>query len=403
MTNSPYLLYLFVLLLLNGCQTTKSRKWTAEDIIISDQASFSYPQTLSSKQAEEDIDFLIFAISNGYGGSKYTPGNSFTKAISALKKISDVSNIEQFHEKLDETLFLIPDNHLLAYYKGKPSKKRLAHQKTGHVGKNSIRNSEKIWEVRTDQVGNKKILYVAITRFPDKQSNIWNGFIDSISSHLNLSDTIVIDLRGNTGGDDAKGMELAQILFGHPFEHPIKHQYRSQAPATLALAINRLKVDFINMKYDGLTAPDYLTDELNELKELYHNASNGQLPKEFIRTDKGVGSRSEPVTGFKKPIYILMDGACGSSCEFTIAAFEWHDYVKKVGENTNGTFHFGNTGIAVLPHSKIKVMIPTQFSEYYDGRFIERIGLTPDIKVPPGDDAYEFTKRIIRKMARDNK
>ena len=38
--------------------------------------------------------------------------------------------------------------------------------------------------------------------------------------------------------------------------------------------------------------------------------------------------------------------ACGSSGEFTAAAFEFHPFAKRVGEYTNGTFHFSNAGLA---------------------------------------------------------
>jgi C-terminal processing protease CtpA/Prc len=90
-----------------------------------------------------------------------------------------------------------------------------------------------------------------------------------------------------------------------------------------------------------------------------------------------------------------MDGICGSSCESTINAFEWHSYVKMVGENTAGCVHFGNIGYILLPNSRIEVQIPTQYSEYFDHRFIEKVGISPDIKVPAGQDAYAAAKRII--------
>lgn len=52
--------------------------------------------------------------------------------------------------------------------------------------------------------------------------------------------------------------------------------------------------------------------------------------------------------------------------------------------------------MVALPNSKIKVSIPSQYSEYYDKRFIERIGFSPDIKVLSGSDAYEVTKKILK-------
>ena len=397
---SKTLFFAVGLLNLWSCQIKPNKVLTSSDLVISDQAtveSLAFPEMISSIEAAEDINFLIFALSNAYGGRQHTPQNSFTKAIEALKKIPTTLTLAEFHNQIDEALFLIPDNHMMAYYKGKVSKKRSDYQmsSTGNVGSNNISDVKKIWEVRIDKVGSKKILYISIVRFPSSENEIWKGFISSVSNQMKKSDSIVIDLRGNSGGDDSKGMELAELLFGHPIEHPIKRQFRSQTPETVALLTNRLDVEIINMKFDGQKIPDYLVRDFNDSKERYVRALKGEIPAEFIRTDKGKGNRADPITGYKKPIYILQDRSCGSSCEFTIAGFEWNKYVQRVGENTHGTFHFSNAGIAVLPHSKFKVMIPSQYSEYYDHRFIERIGLTPDVKVSSGEDAYIMAKKMI--------
>lgn len=383
-----------------SCQTKPNKVWTSDDLIISDQSSFSslaFPEMITAAQEAEDIDFLIFTLSKAYGGRKYAPDNSFAKAISTLKNISYKSSLADFHNQIDEALFSIPDNHLMAYYKGKISKKRNDYQSKsiGQVGLNNMSDPTKIWETRFDKIGNKKVLYISITKFPLSEDKIWNGFLPSIGSKLRQANSIVLDLRGNSGGDDTKGMELAEVLFGHPFEHAIRRQYRSQTPETVALLTNRFAINIINSKDDAQKIPDSIIKNLKESQERYGRALRKEIPEEFIRTDKGLGSRSDPVTGFKKPIYILMDRSCGSSCEFTIAAFEWHKHVIRVGENTNGTFHFSNAGIAVLPNSKVKVFVPSQYSEYHDRRFIERIGLIPNIRVSPGLDAYDVAKTMI--------
>ena len=36
------------------------------------------------------------------------------------------------------------------------------------------------------------------------------------------------------------------------------------------------------------------------------------------------------------------------------------------------------------------VRVSISFNRYYDGRFIEKIGIAPDIKVPPGEDAMFY-------------
>lgn len=385
----------FATVILCQCQTVQTRKWTSDDLIVADQTSLEFPETISTDQTTEDIDFLIFALQNGYGGRQYLPGNSFSDGISALKKISYAPKVKDFHDRIDEALFLIPDNHLIAYYKGTVSQKRREQEKSGSVGKNNISNPNKVWETRIDRLRNRNVLYISIASFPDGNNQLWKGFIPSVSKQLKNVDSIVIDLRGNPGGDDSKGMELAEVLFGHKIEHPIKRQYRSQTPETFAFDVNQIQVQIMNLKKEGHKIPNSITKSLAIAKENYKKAASGEFPPEIIRTDKGLGKRSEPITGYCKDIYILMDGSCGSSCEFTIAAFEWHSSVKRVGENTNGTFHFSNTGLIVLPNSKIKVIIPTQYSEYYDRRFIERVGFSPDIKVQSGEDAYLATKKLI--------
>ena len=82
-----------------GCQTTKTRKWTSNDLVVSEQASFeslAFPKSISASQVAEDIDFLIYALSNGYGGRKYVPSDSYEQAIKALKDISDVSSVAAY-------------------------------------------------------------------------------------------------------------------------------------------------------------------------------------------------------------------------------------------------------------------------------------------------------------------
>lgn len=385
-----------------SCQSSLPRQWKSDDLLLPERAtvqSIAFPKAISPKQISEDVDFLAYVLKNAYGGRSYAPQDSFARAIESLRAISTSLSMSEFHQKIDESLFIIPDNHMRCHYLGRVSKQRQDYEdkSKGNVGKNNISDPNKVWEVRMDRVGGKKVLYISVVRFPPSSNQIWNGFISSVSSQMKLSESIVIDLRGNSGGDDAKGIELAELLFGHPIEHPIKRQYRSQTPETFALAINRTTIDIMNIKYDGQQIPEYLVRDLDESRERYAKSIKNEIPAEFIRTDKGMGSRLKPITGYKKPIYILMDKSCGSSGEFTIAAFEWNNYVKRVGENTRGTFHFSNSGIVVLPNSKFKVIVPSQYSEYYDQRFIERQGFSPDIRVNPGQDAYEEVKKLISK------
>ena len=394
---------LILVFFLSACQTKPTQIWTSSDIFINSETLSVYPKTISSKEVKQDVDYLMFLLSEGYSGKDYAPEGTYSNSIKALRDITGDLEVEKFNELVDDALSLIPDNHLYAFYRGRSGPKRSALDRKGNVGENRIKNRKKVWEINLEKVGKKNILYISLTRFPNPNDQLLNGFMKSVTSQLKTSDSIVLDMRGNTGGDDRVGMDLTTLLFGHPYEHPIKQQISFQTPVALALQINENKVDEFYYIREKLKVPEYLIETLSQLEKSYQLAIDGKLAPRFIKTGKGGGDRSDPVTGYKKPIYILMDASCGSSCEYVIVGFQWHNYVKKVGENTIGTFHFSNTGFAVLPNSRIRVDIPSQFSEFYDKRFIERIGLTPDVKVPAGEDAYEAVKKLINNAPPDKR
>ena len=92
----------------------------------------------------------------------------------------------------------------------------------------------------------------------------------------------------------------------------------------------------------------------------------------------------------QKPIYILIDSVCGSSCESTVDFFEYNPLVKTVGENTAGYIHFGNNGNVFLKNSGVNLQMAVSYNSYLDGRFIEKKGIVPKIAVPKGSNAMDF-------------
>ena len=111
----------------------------------------------------------------------------------------------------------------------------------------------------------------------------------SVSSKLKTSDSIVLDMRGNTGGDDRVGMELTTLLFGHPYEHPIKQQISFQTPVALALQVNRWKADEFYYIREKLKVPEYLIETLSQANMLSLVSSGiimlkklGKIPSELF-------------------------------------------------------------------------------------------------------------------------
>src|SRR5690606_13599872 len=101
------------------------------------------------------------------------------------------------------------DNHLTARL-NKKSCFPNAHRKNGSVGENFYKQKNDIpWKTRLEKKHNKTALLISITRFRESTSPVWNGFLDKVKEFLPKADFVVIDLRGNSGGDDTMGSELS--------------------------------------------------------------------------------------------------------------------------------------------------------------------------------------------------
>lgn len=385
------------LMVVLGCQSTPKYSWTSKDLIVDEKTFLKAPEgTLSKEDIDKDKSFLIYALTNGYGGRKYIPDNKLQFAIEAINKILGPMAVENFRDKVDEALLIIPDNHLVARVNGSASKARQKSYKKGMVGENAISEKDKIWEVKQKKHRGKTYLYVSITHFPSHKDKLWNDFIPQVKKKMKGTSFAIIDLRGNGGGDDTMGFSLAELLNGKPVRNPMTKQYISQTAETLAIFMNNFKLREIKIKNQGKKAPDYYEELRAEKEKEYKQAIAGKLPPE-----KTEGNKVEQVTaitqastknskGYGKPIRIVFDGDCGSSCESTIDAFEFVPNLKKIGQNTAGFIHFGNIGFVVLPVSKIEIQTPTHYNEFYDGRFVERIGLKPDIYVPNNKNALNY-------------
>lgn len=109
-------LFVIGVFILSSCQIKPQKALTSEDLVVSDQStvdSMAFPKTITSTQKAEDIDFLIFALSEAYGDRQHAPENSFGKAIAALKQIPHTETLADFHDQIDEVLFSILDNHMM--------------------------------------------------------------------------------------------------------------------------------------------------------------------------------------------------------------------------------------------------------------------------------------------------
>jgi C-terminal processing protease CtpA/Prc len=306
---------------------------------------------------------------------------------------------EELKDKIDEILWTIPDNHMEAHLNYKCSPLRQSNRRNGDAGANAINSNSKVWQVRMDRRDDLSILYVSIRHFSPPGKAVWHGFLPEIKKKLSSSQLLVLDLRGNTGGDDRMGLKLAKICFGNKLNTAYARTIRSQTPETFALTANYFRRLQLSYELSGKKAPNNLNKKYEHFLQKMHRSENAHQVDEKVEAEVTKNYEFNATKGYDKPIYILMDGATASASESIIDTFEFQPNTKKVGRNTCGANHYGDCGELLLPNSKVEVAIPTAHRDYKDKRFIERIGIKPDLQVAKGQDAYSVAIEDYKKQA----
>jgi len=374
------LLCLFSLMI--SCSTKKlsSLEWTPQN-----SKYLKKSDVMSENEILNDISTLKYALTNAYSGYFFKNKKSIDLALDQLQVKQSSINRKDFCELIAKSFRSVRDNHLTFKLGSEYCQKRSIK---GNVGRRYKYKENKIWTIDRVIKKNNHILLITISSFPSQSSPKWNGFLNTVKKHISKVNSIIIDLRGNGGGDDTIGFELAKLLTTNgKVTTPYGPQYKITTKQGLTTRWNyfNLLKHFSKSEKEESFFKDYIENE----KSKYTNNNNNDYV--VVNNNEKKIHKSTAI----RPIYILQDGACGSSCESTIDFFEHISPVTKIGENTAGSVHFTNLGFTLLPHSKIQVNIGSTFNTYLDNRFIEAVGISPDLKVGRGNNALEAAYREI--------
>lgn len=151
-------------------------------------------------------------------------------------------------------------------------------------------------------------------------------------SAINSSSGIVLDVRGNSGGDSLLAEKLARWLYGNV---PVADAHRRMTDNTFAeWRVSSIAIDELTARLDALDGagrrgdPTYLATQ--ELLSLMTQAIHSKAP--WIRQPNVPDATDAPdSTGFVGPLAILTDSSCASACLNFVELFR----------NLPGAVHFG--------------------------------------------------------------
>jgi hypothetical protein len=340
--------------------------------------------SLTESDFQEDLTLLRYALLNAYGARGTIDEDLFLSVDSELKKLSFIDKPKNLCEKIGEILSQFPDYHLQAKFNGESCYKRKIVKI--NIGKNR-NDSKQPWKGIVEVNG---IYTISISKFPP---GAWPGFHEFIDEAMKNSKAIVIDLRGNGGGDDSIAFEMAERLARQKLETPFASDLKRNSPETLTIWDNSLKL--MKKHFSDPEMHKQIDMYINDNSKLLAKSLAGEIQEYTSEPVESTYWKYDTSKGYKRPIYILQDKECGSSAESAIDFFEYFPNITKVGINTAGMIHFGNVGLVILPNSGITIQMPTKANKYKDGRFIEFTGITPDIVLNDGQDAYDYVLALL--------
>lgn len=152
------------------------------------------------------------------------------------------------------------------------------------------------------------------------------------------SKALILDLRGNGGGEDELGKLLFSYLFDAPFEY-----YDD-------LIINGMNFSF--SKYTDNHA------DLTVPAGVAQRRADGRVHV-IDHPNLGLQQPSNPI--FTGPVYILIDGGCFSTTAEFLTEVHSHHRATFIGEESAGGYYGNTSGSVVriiLPNTKLRVFIP---------------------------------------------
>jgi hypothetical protein len=311
---------------------------------------------LSQIQVQEDLSCLKIVLSQYYAYHITYPSNEIVsrleKAMSNAKPLSNIEFLDQifsFHNGYT-------DLHMS--YQTAGVQKRFEIQNPIAVKLSEDLNAEQIYE-------RSEYTYFKPGKLLPELTAGQSAFIEYLTKN---DRPLVIDLRGNRGGDNAFAFSLVDVLFA-------KEQHVPGSAVTQVAG---------GLPYVGLVVTasyhygDAVKDFRNQITQLFGSLPFDQLlsKKLDVENRNFVGKRPARYTA---PIFLITDSQCTSACETIVEKISAHPNVKTIGAHTGGALHFGNAMSFILPNSGILIAVPSR-AETYENQAGEGIGYVPNIE-----------------------
>ncbi len=222
--------------------------------------------------------------------------------------------------------------------------------------------------------------YLRITSFEDDEAEVsarkhWS----EITSMPNL----IIDIRGNGGGQDNFYQILADLIYTNPYKSKGVEWYATEN--NIKMYENAIKDGKIKNGEEGIRWTNAL---LNEMKK--------KIGRFVLHPMMGHDETviNDTIFPFPKRVGIIIDDGDASSAEqFLLSAKESSKVLLFGNCNTAGVLDYSNAISEKLPSNKYELIFPMTRSRRLPDHPIDNIGISPDVYIP-----YPATHQLFDRL-----
>lgn len=345
----------------DNCERTKPQKWIL-------QSFTKVRKEMDTCNCIENFNFVKNRIETSYSGFQ-DKVNLSTKA--EYERLSSQSEKAAKESVSTIKCFGIIKNYLSFFHDGHIHFNTIVNRKNSDDTKGVFYKEEKIVNAKSLSLKNldDSTLYLSLPSFAIENKSLIDDLIRENTYKIENTPYLVIDLRGNGGGDDRTFYSILPFLYTNP--------YRLFGVDMLA-SIETIKAfEAMGNRFSSPVTGKKRSQEvewyLTLLREMKKNTG-----KFFVRS-KDAEVRLNKVMKNPQKVAILINRNCASSAEEFLLNARESKKVQLLGEPTSGTLDYSNIIPALCPSMVFTFSYATTRSHRLPRYSIDRDKIQPNI------------------------
>lgn len=339
-----------------GCGRTQAKVLLA-------LAMFLVPATgRTQSDCERDLEHVISTLEADYPGHllfKERWPDVWKDAVAHARSLVEERQAAECDAVLRELLAVFRDGHLLLHSDSSPA----VDMPPPLFAEN---RTPKAWAL------DDETFVVRAPSFAVGYKEALDGLLAQHEQEIRARSLLIVDVRGNTGGGDGTWTELVKPIYAGPMRRwPV--QWRVSEGNARALDG---QADALAASGNGAAA---VCDGLRGIAAAMREERE---PMASLGPQLGTTATLDEVWPMPERVAILIDGACGSSCENFLLAARQSDKVRLFGANTFGAVDFQNGRLEPLPSGRRRLQFGmTMSTRLLTEQELHR-GIAPDEALP---------------------